>query len=129
MHYSSEFPFERSPGSYIVRLLSRRHFNDDLLPLLSFLITRSFDIVVTRHSRHIIRERRRGQNPFRIDRACWRTLEEFISAVFDLKHKIYFRHLILYKYLYFRGTILCARVLASECICAIQIKELEKYNA
>jgi len=85
MHYSSEFPFERSPDSYVVRLLSRRHFNDGLLPLLSFLITRSFDVVVTRR---IIRERRRGQNPFRIDRAFWRTLEEFAS-VSDLKHEIF----------------------------------------
>lgn len=28
---------------YVVRLLSRCRFNDGLLPLLSFLITRSFD--------------------------------------------------------------------------------------
>lgn len=35
----------RQMGSYVVRLLSCRRFNDGLLPLLSVLITTGFDIV------------------------------------------------------------------------------------
>lgn len=33
-------------GSYVVRLLSCRRFNDGLLPLLSVLITSSFGVVM-----------------------------------------------------------------------------------
>jgi len=43
----------RSTASCVVSLLSRCRFNDGLLPLPSFLITRSFELaVVTRQSYH-----------------------------------------------------------------------------
>lgn len=92
----------RESESFVVRLLSRWRFNDGLLSLLSFLITRNDDIVVMQHSRRIIREQRRGQNPFHIDRFVESTREIYFNLRFQVWNILIEYDCIFYRHVHFQ---------------------------